>query len=142
MRNRIFGLVGVLWGGAVLVSPFVRGLPQGSAAYAKGQAAGFVFGAILAIVGAYYLFRGTKEKTPSVSVRNERRIGAPRRVATELARLLVAAIAGVVALLPAFWLSTLISGSNDIGIWVALPLSFIGVPALVLKLWPPAGAST
>jgi len=74
-------------------------------------------------------------------VGDEHRISAVRRVAIEIIRVLVAAIAGLVAFFPLFWLSTLASGSNNIGVWVALPVGFIGVPALVLKLWRAPGAS-
>jgi len=62
LRNKIFGLIGVLWGGAILVSAFVRDLPQGSADYARGQMLGFAFGALLFVVGAYYLLRGSKRE--------------------------------------------------------------------------------
>jgi len=34
MRNRIFGAIGVIWGGFMLVSAFLQGGPQGSGAYA------------------------------------------------------------------------------------------------------------
>ena len=66
---------------------------------------------------------------------DEPHIGVPRRVAIELVRLLVAAVAGLVAFFPLLWLFSLVSGSNSIGVWVALPLGFIGIPALVLKAW-------
>jgi hypothetical protein len=55
MRNRIFGAIGVVWGGLMLVSAFLRGGPQGSGAYAAGQTAGLVFAVLLVLVGAYYL---------------------------------------------------------------------------------------
>ncbi len=61
MRNKIFGAVGVIWGGAVLVSAFLRGGPEGSGAYAAGNAAGIAFGALLFIVGGYFLIRGSKK---------------------------------------------------------------------------------
>ena len=57
MRNKIFGTIGVLWGGAMLVSAFVRGGPQGSGSYAAGQTAGLVFALLLLAVGAYYLLK-------------------------------------------------------------------------------------
>jgi hypothetical protein len=57
MRNRIFGAIGVVWGGLMLVSAFLRGGPQGSGAYAAGQTAGLVFAVLLVLVGAYYLIR-------------------------------------------------------------------------------------
>jgi len=61
MRNRIFGAIGVVWGVAVLISAFLRGGPEGSGAYAAGNTAGIVLGALLFIVGGYYLIRGSKK---------------------------------------------------------------------------------
>ena len=55
-------------------------------------------------------------------------------------RLLVASIAGLLAFLPLFWLFAWVTGSNDTGALIALPLGFVGVPALVLKVWPRSGA--
>ncbi|MCA9284649.1 MAG: hypothetical protein KDA22_05520 [Phycisphaerales bacterium] len=59
MRNRIFGALGVLWGGAMLVSAFFRGGPQGSGAYLAGQIGGLVFALLMLGVGAYFLFKGS-----------------------------------------------------------------------------------
>jgi hypothetical protein len=59
MRNRIFGLIGVLWGGAILVSAFSQGGAQGSGAYAAGQNAALVFAVVLVAVGGYYLLKGS-----------------------------------------------------------------------------------
>jgi hypothetical protein len=61
MRNRIFGAIGVIWGGAVLASAFLRDSPAGSNAYSAGNAVGIGFGALLFVVGGYYLFRGAKK---------------------------------------------------------------------------------
>jgi hypothetical protein len=57
MRNKIFGTLGVIWGGAILVSAFMRGGPEGSGAYAAGQIGGIVFGAVLLIAGVYYFLK-------------------------------------------------------------------------------------
>jgi len=57
MRNRIFGAIGVLWGGFILVSGYVRGL-HGNGAYAAGQMIGGAFGVLLVLVGGYYLAKG------------------------------------------------------------------------------------
>lgn len=62
MRNKIFGGIGVLWGGGILVSAFLRGGPEGSGAYAAGQTGGLVFGLLMLGVGGYYLFKGGEEK--------------------------------------------------------------------------------
>jgi len=58
MRNRILGGIGVLWGGGILVSTFMKGTPQGQGAYAQGQMFGIAFGALLFLVGLYYLVKG------------------------------------------------------------------------------------
>jgi hypothetical protein len=58
-RNRIFGLIGVLWGGVVLLTKlFGGGQPAAGGAYAAGQSAGLIFGALLFFVGLYYLIKG------------------------------------------------------------------------------------
>ena len=58
MRNKIFGAIGLIWGGGILVSTFFAGGgTAGSDAYAAGHTAGVIFGALLFIVGGYYLFR-------------------------------------------------------------------------------------
>jgi hypothetical protein len=59
MRNRIFGLIGVLWGGAMLISSFSQGGPQGAGAYAAGQNAALIFAVALVAVGGYYLLKGS-----------------------------------------------------------------------------------
>jgi hypothetical protein len=58
MRNRIFGAIGVVWGGLMLLSAFLRGEPQGSGSYAAGQNAALVFAVLLVLVGGYYLLKG------------------------------------------------------------------------------------
>jgi len=58
MRNRIFGAIGVVWGGLMLVSAFLTGGPQGSGSYAAGQTAALVFAILLVVVGGYYLVKG------------------------------------------------------------------------------------
>jgi hypothetical protein len=58
MRNRIFGGIGVIWGGAILIFSLIRGGPQGEGAYKAGQMTGMIFGGILLIVGLYYLVKG------------------------------------------------------------------------------------
>ena len=63
MRNRIFGAIGVIWGGAILLFGLLKG-PQGTGAYAQGQTMGFVFGAALFAVGLYYLIKGKGKAKP------------------------------------------------------------------------------
>jgi hypothetical protein len=62
MRNRIFGAIGVTWGGLMLVSSFMRGGPQGSGAYAAGQTGALVFAVLLVMIGGYYLAKGSAKK--------------------------------------------------------------------------------
>jgi hypothetical protein len=57
MRNRIFGAIGVLWGGAILIAFFIRGGLGGAGAYRIGQMIGLAFGALLFVVGLFYLVK-------------------------------------------------------------------------------------
>ncbi len=57
-RNRIFGGIGVLWGGAILVTSIANGIVRGHGAYAAGEAGGTVFGGLIFVVGLYYLIKG------------------------------------------------------------------------------------
>ena len=59
MRNRILGAIGVIWGGAMLVSALLRARPEGSGAYGAGQGAGLVFAVLLVVVGGFYLLKGS-----------------------------------------------------------------------------------
>jgi hypothetical protein len=58
MRNRIFGAIGVIWGGAVLVNAFRGAGSHESGAYAAGHTTGVIFGGLLFTVGGYYLLSG------------------------------------------------------------------------------------
>jgi hypothetical protein len=59
MRNRIVGAIGMVWGGAILLSRLLRDQPQAApgGAYAAGQSTALIFGALLLLVGAYYFFK-------------------------------------------------------------------------------------
>jgi hypothetical protein len=56
-RNRVFGSIGVLWGGGVAISGLFRTF-SGNGAYAKGQVAGLLLGALMFAVGLYYAIKG------------------------------------------------------------------------------------
>jgi hypothetical protein len=58
MRNRVFGWIGVVWGGAILVWSLIKGGPQGPGGYAAGQMGGMIFAALLFVVGMYCLIKG------------------------------------------------------------------------------------
>lgn len=62
MRNRILGGIGVVWGGAMLVSASLRAAPERSGAYGAGQTAALVFAVLLVVVGGYYLLKGSGKK--------------------------------------------------------------------------------
>ncbi|GHT93444.1 hypothetical protein FACS1894116_05460 [Betaproteobacteria bacterium] len=58
MRNKTFGGIGILWGGAILFRWLTSGTPDGgSSAYQAGQSGAVIFGALMFIVGLYYFFR-------------------------------------------------------------------------------------
>jgi hypothetical protein len=58
-RSRILGLIGVLWGGAILAMKLFGGAqPTAGGAYGAGQNAGLVMGGLLFVVGLYYLIKG------------------------------------------------------------------------------------
>ena len=61
MRNLIFGIIGVLWGGSILIYNLIRGGPQGSGANAGGQIAALVLGVLLFLAGIYYLIDGVRK---------------------------------------------------------------------------------
>ncbi len=57
MRNKIFGGIGVLWGGAIVLRWLMSGSPSGSNAYEAGQSGAVIFGGLLLVVGLYYVFK-------------------------------------------------------------------------------------
>jgi hypothetical protein len=61
MRNLISGIVGVLWGGAIVVYGLTN-RPEGSDAYQAGGYAAVVFGVLLLVGGVYYLRKGLRER--------------------------------------------------------------------------------
>jgi hypothetical protein len=61
MTSRILGLIGVLWGGAILFWRFTsEAAPSANPSYRTGQTAAMVFAGFLVVVGAYYLFRPSR----------------------------------------------------------------------------------
>lgn len=64
VRQRILGAIGVLLGGAILVTRLFRGrLVEGSGAYARGQLIGLGLATLLLGTGLYYLFKGGSNQT-------------------------------------------------------------------------------
>lgn len=56
-RNRVFGWIGVVWGGAVVLNVAMNGVSRGSGAYTAGSVVAVVFGIALLVVGALTLNR-------------------------------------------------------------------------------------
>ena len=60
MRNKIFGGIGILWGGALVLRWLMSATPaDGSSAYQAGQSGAVIFGALMLVAGLYYFFRKT-----------------------------------------------------------------------------------
>jgi hypothetical protein len=58
MRNKIFGGIGILWGGAIVLRWLVSDTSAaGNAAYQSGQSGAVLFGAIMLAAGLYYFFK-------------------------------------------------------------------------------------
>ena len=57
MRNKIFGAIGTIWGGAILFNWLTSTGPSGSAAYQGGSTAAVFFGSVMFCVGLYYFFK-------------------------------------------------------------------------------------
>lgn len=55
MRNKIFGVIGVLWGAAIIVNAFARGGAEGSSSYAAGSYTAIAFGVALLVAGGWTL---------------------------------------------------------------------------------------
>ena len=62
MRYSILGAIGVVFGGAILLSGVLNGV-KGEGTYAQGQIAGLIFGVLLFGVGLYYLIKGRRKDT-------------------------------------------------------------------------------
>jgi len=58
MRNKIFGAIGIIWGGLIIGNKIVGNNPAGSSdTYQAGQTGAVIFGVILLIAGLYYFFK-------------------------------------------------------------------------------------
>jgi hypothetical protein len=60
MRNIVFGAIGALWGGAILLRFLLEGGPRGQGSYAAGEWVGVVFGLLLLSAGLFYLVTGLR----------------------------------------------------------------------------------
>jgi hypothetical protein len=53
VRNKIFGVIGMVWGGLIVFSRLLAGPAAGSEAYQAGSLAGLVFGVCMFAAGLY-----------------------------------------------------------------------------------------
>jgi hypothetical protein len=64
VSKRFLGVIGVLWGAGILLGAFLTGgRTEGHSAYSAGQTGGLVFGALLLVVGLYYLAKSPGKST-------------------------------------------------------------------------------
>jgi uncharacterized membrane protein HdeD (DUF308 family) len=67
MRQIILGVIGVIWGAAILIAHFAGVGPSGgSGAYGAGQNAAVVFGAVFLLAGAFAVRNALRERRASV----------------------------------------------------------------------------
>ncbi|MEJ2143449.1 MAG: hypothetical protein P8Y24_14080 [Gammaproteobacteria bacterium] len=59
MRNKIFGAIGILWGGAILLNWLTTDSSVGNQVYQSGQSTAAIFGTLMLIAGIYYFFKKT-----------------------------------------------------------------------------------
>lgn len=57
MRNTILAVVAVVWGGAMIVSDLVNGIPSPETSYGAGGLVAFLFGIALFAAGCWTLLK-------------------------------------------------------------------------------------
>ncbi len=62
MRNKISGIIGVLWGGAIIVNWFLSKNAAANGAYQNGKTGAVIPGALLFVAGLHYFFRKPADK--------------------------------------------------------------------------------
>jgi hypothetical protein len=113
--NRIFAVIFILWGGAIIVSGIARGLPSGKTAYGAGQLTAFLFGFVMVGVGVWTL-AGLRRRFAASSSDGYDDVdeipgsGAPRRV-SRIALLVIIPIVGVAVV------------AGGVGLWHHLRIS-------------------
>lgn len=73
MRNVIFGGIGVLWGGSILLSSMLNKEPFESGAYGVGQRLGLLTAFLLFSVGLVYLIMGIRSLSQNKPKQKRRR---------------------------------------------------------------------
>ena len=59
-RQRVLGMIVIVWGAGIIAYSLYYGGPQGEGAYFSGQMAGWVFCVLLIVVGLFYVLRKDK----------------------------------------------------------------------------------
>jgi len=57
MKNKIYGIIGILWGGGIIVYRSSEGYVEVEGAFGAGQDLGFILGVIILIVGLMKFFK-------------------------------------------------------------------------------------
>jgi hypothetical protein len=73
MRKLISGIIGLAWGGFILLGTVLRGGLQGEGAYYAGQVAGLITSILFFVLGGVYLILGLRELQPEAPRRKRRR---------------------------------------------------------------------
>lgn len=65
MRNKVFGAIGMVWGGLILLSRLLGSSgDEGSAAYQAGSLTGLVFGGLIFLAGLYTFLKKAPSQKP------------------------------------------------------------------------------
>lgn len=62
MKSLIFGIIGVIWGGFILISQFFRTQNPSAGAYGAGQMGGIILGGLLFIAGLWAIISYLKKR--------------------------------------------------------------------------------
>ncbi|MGL4464213.1 MAG: hypothetical protein ACRC1K_18845 [Planctomycetia bacterium] len=83
MRNIIFGSIGLVWGGLLVMNSLFREVPQHGGARGAGQAAGQIFAYLLIAAGAYAMRTGLQSLGTSDGKRKKKKKKKPAPTADE-----------------------------------------------------------
>jgi len=67
MRNKIFGAIGAIWGGGILVNWLLSNQSSANEAYQSGQNGAVIFGGLMFLAGVYYFFKKPANKASNES---------------------------------------------------------------------------
>jgi hypothetical protein len=63
MKNTVLGVVGVLWGGGLIVTGFAKGIPAPTSSYGAGGFTAFLLGVALFAAGAWALYTRRRSRS-------------------------------------------------------------------------------